>query len=89
MDIFKTLGELYEEKRRLDLAIAMLEGRTKNVAPITRRGRKSMSGAERKAVSARMKQYWETRRRAQTASVSEGLLATAPAREAASAAATA
>jgi len=59
MDIFKTLKELYEEKRRLDTAIARLENRASAKPVKSRRGRKSMSAAERQQVSRRMKSYWE------------------------------
>jgi len=70
MDIIKALRELHAERKRLNAIIASLEaqsavarkrgGRTK-AAP-GRRGRKSMSAAERLAVSKRMTLYWEARR---------------------------
>ena len=69
MDIIKALRELHAERKRLNSIIASLEaqlavarkkgGRTK---PPGRRGRKSMSAAERLAVSKRMTLYWEARR---------------------------
>jgi len=69
MDIIKALRELHAERKRLNAIIASLEaqlaaarkrgGRTK---PPSRRGRKSMSAAERLAVSKRMTLYWEARR---------------------------
>jgi hypothetical protein len=69
MDIAKALRELYSEKKRLDAAIAALEARTRNNRTGAgakrvpgRRGRKSMSAAERLEVSRRMTQYWEARR---------------------------
>jgi hypothetical protein len=69
MDIVKALRELYNEKKRLDTAIALLEARKKaGLTPTTskndkgRRGRKSMSPAERQEVSKRMTLYWEARR---------------------------
>jgi hypothetical protein len=69
MDIVKALRELYKEKRRLDAGIASLEARLKtshngSSAKSTkrRRGRKSMSSAERLEVSKRMTLYWEARR---------------------------
>jgi hypothetical protein len=68
MDIAKALRELYTEKKRLDAAIAVLEARLKlshsrSIAKAgVRRGRKSMSAAERQAVSRRMTLYWEARR---------------------------
>lgn len=68
MDIAKALRELYTEKKRLDAAIAALEARlrasrTGSAAKSgVRRGRKSMSAAERQEVSRRMTLYWEARR---------------------------
>jgi hypothetical protein len=69
MDILKTLRELNNEKKRLDAAIAALEARKKagylnaREKPVqSRRGRKSMSPAERLEVSKRMTLYWESRR---------------------------
>ena len=65
MDVSKTLRELYDEKRRLDTAIAALEDHLRSLSgtavPI-RRGRKKMSPEERLAVSRRMSKYWEERR---------------------------
>jgi hypothetical protein len=69
MDIVKALRELYNEKKRLDVAISSLEARVKaarggsRAKPAAgRRGRKSMSAAEREEVSKRMTLYWEARR---------------------------
>jgi hypothetical protein len=70
MDIVKALRDLYNEKKRLDVAIATLEARVKAArtgsvtakAARSRRGRKSMSAAERLEVSRRMTLYWEARR---------------------------
>jgi hypothetical protein len=69
MDIVKALRELHNEKKRLDVAIASLEARVKAARAGSalkpargRRGRKSMSAAERLEVSKRMKLYWESRR---------------------------
>jgi hypothetical protein len=69
MDIGKALKELYNEKKRLDAAIAALEARirTSQGGPAAkphkgRRGRKSMSAVERLEVSRRMTLYWESRR---------------------------
>jgi hypothetical protein len=70
MDINKTLQELYEERRRLDMAIAQLEVRRSAQAKIalrSRRGRKAMSEEQRRAVSLRMAKYWEARKAAQAA----------------------
>ena len=69
MDIVKALRELHNEKKRLDASIALLEARLKAgrrgtapKPPKGRRGRKSMSAAERLEVSKRMTLYWEARR---------------------------
>jgi len=70
MNVNKTLQQLYEEKRRLDLAIVTLEARQRTLAKIastSRRGRKSMSQEERRAVSLRMAKYWEARKAAKAA----------------------
>ena len=69
MDVNKTLQELYEERRQLDMAIAALEARREALAKIAstpRRGRKTMSEEERRAVSIRMAKYWEARKAAQS-----------------------
>jgi hypothetical protein len=73
MDVNKTLQELYEERRRLDLAIASLVARQqalKKIASTPRRGRKTMSEQERQAVSLRMAKYWEARKAAKAAAES-------------------
>ena len=68
MDIVKALRELYNEKKRLDASIASLEARIKAsragspTKAAKRRGRKSMSAAERLEVSKRMTLYWDARR---------------------------
>ncbi|MGA2596319.1 MAG: hypothetical protein ABSH09_04820 [Bryobacteraceae bacterium] len=65
MDLNKALRELYEEKRRLDRAIARAEAKLAAMSqPLqrSRRGRKSMSPEERQQVSARMTAYWAARR---------------------------
>jgi hypothetical protein len=68
MDVDKALRDLYEEKRRLDVAIATLEAHLQAGSPSSasraRRGRKSMSAEERLEVSRRMSKYWEARRAA-------------------------
>jgi hypothetical protein len=67
MDVNKALRELYNEKRRIDSAIATLEAKARGGSyrrAIVRRGRKSMSPEERAAVSRRMAKYWEGRREA-------------------------
>jgi hypothetical protein len=73
MDLRTTIRELYEEKQRIEEAIASLEeligaeGRRAAHAPAEsprtgRRGRKNMSLEERREVSSRMKRYWAKRR---------------------------
>ena len=67
MDLRDTIRALYEEKKRLEGAIAELERQLGEVtgtdAPTERRGRKSMSPEERLQVSRRMRKYWASRRR--------------------------
>ncbi len=70
MDLYKAIQELYAEKERLERVIASLEELQRTSAQVPgvplaakRRGRKSMSEAERKIVSERMKQYWSSRKR--------------------------
>src|SRR5258708_5991856 len=70
MDLNKTLQQLYEERKRLNMAIASLEARQRTLAKIAstpRRGRKSMSEEERRAVSLRMVKYWKARKAAKAA----------------------
>jgi hypothetical protein len=63
MDIYKTIRDLVQEKKRLDAVIASLEARSNNgLHPRSRRGRKSMSPEERATVSRRMAAYWAARR---------------------------
>jgi hypothetical protein len=68
MDLIKALRELHAEKKRLDSVIASLEAQVvaarKPAARKVpgRRGRKSMSAAERLKVSKRMTLLWATRR---------------------------
>ena len=69
MDIIKVLRELHAERKRIDAVIASLEAQTRSGRKASssqktpgRRGRKSMSAAERLKVSERMTQYWEARR---------------------------
>lgn len=68
MDLYKTIRDLYEEKKRLDDLIASLEGmllsdRQGTVSKPRRRGRKAMSPEERQAVSDRMRKYWAGRKK--------------------------
>jgi hypothetical protein len=72
MDLYKAIQDLYAEKEKLERVIASLEElqRAAEVAPHLRaegkrRGRKSMGSKERQEVSARMKKYWENRRKGQ------------------------
>ena len=68
MDLVRILGELYAERERLVRIIGALEAlqNKKPEAPAPkRRGRKFMDSAARKAVSARMKRYWASRRAAE------------------------
>jgi hypothetical protein len=73
MDLTKTIRELYAEKKRIEEAIASLEGLPKSKAGAEaanaggpglkrRRGRKSMPPEERRSVSERMRKYWAQRR---------------------------
>jgi hypothetical protein len=70
MDLYKAIQDLYAEKEKLERVIASLEElqRTAGELPevprlAKRRGRKSMNPQERQEVSARMKRYWESRRK--------------------------
>jgi len=69
MDLYKAIQELYTEKEKLERVIASLEelrdaadGGSSVLPGVKRRGRKSMDAKERLEVSARMKQYWASRR---------------------------
>jgi hypothetical protein len=59
MDIYKAIGTLREELRRLDRAIAALEQRGDDSAKPRRR---AWNGAARKAAAERMRKYWEQRK---------------------------
>jgi hypothetical protein len=67
MDLLKMIQELRAEKEQLDRVIASLEelraAREIDALRKSRRGRKSMSPEERRQVSARMRKYWEGRRK--------------------------
>jgi hypothetical protein len=78
MDIIKALRELHAERKHLNAVIASLEAQVDAARKqgtvrksAGRRGRKSMSAAERLKVSKRMTLYWETRR-AQLRELQEG-----------------
>ncbi len=70
MDIKRTIRDLIEEKHSLESAIAALERVERGavepgteIPGIRRRGRTSMTTAERRQVSERMRRYWESRRK--------------------------
>ena len=66
MDYSKALEQLHAEHARLSRAIVVLEGMQaslRNASAVdVRRGRKSMSAAERREVAERMRNYWAQRR---------------------------
>jgi hypothetical protein len=64
MDFWEALAELHKERERLTVVIRNLEAlvQGKDVGPMSRRGRKSMSPEERSEVSERMRRYWAGRR---------------------------
>jgi hypothetical protein len=69
MDLYRIIGELVEERDRLQRIIESLEAMGEaTVKPqrvrIARRGRKSMDDSARRQVSDRMKLYWAKRRSA-------------------------
>lgn len=71
MDLYQIIGELLEERNRVNRIIESLEamggeGAGEVVRKVTRRGRKRMDASARKSVSVRMKQYWAKRRAAQS-----------------------
>jgi hypothetical protein len=71
MNLYKAIQYLNAQKERLERVIASLEELQRSGAPgadvapsaAKRRGRKSMSSAEREEVSKRMKKYWASRRK--------------------------
>ena len=68
MDVFYAIKSLFEEKKRIERQIAVLEARLQVEQGANgtrrRRGRPSMSPDERRQVSERMRRYWEERRKA-------------------------
>ena len=69
MDLEKAIRDLLAERNRISDIIAQLEQMQQHQASAQprrpkQRGRKSMSEEERAVVSSRMRQYWESRRRA-------------------------
>jgi hypothetical protein len=66
INLEKAIQQLRDRKDMVERAIAQLEDLLKGPqADVgrSRRGRKSMAEAERLQVSARMKNYWENRRK--------------------------
>ena len=65
MELTNIIEDLRREKEKLERVIAWLEELQASVAIAApqegRRGRKSMSPAERREVSARMKRHWASR----------------------------
>jgi len=70
MDLNKAIRDLHEELKKLNEVIASLEQfqSTGTLPSPKRRGRKSMTEAERKVVSDRMKKYWASRRKKKSTS---------------------
>jgi hypothetical protein len=67
MDLMAMIRELHAERERVTRAIEALEEMAARVNAFekkSRRGRKGMNEAERRAVSERMKKYWARRRAA-------------------------
>ena len=69
MDLPKLIQAFYEQKGKLESAIASLEELQRTAGTIgklrpagNRRGRKSMPADERAEVSVRMKRYWAAQR---------------------------
>ena len=69
MDLQPTIQYLYEEKAKLERAIASLEELQRATqsgaeagAGLSRRGRKSMGPQERQEVAERMRRYWASQR---------------------------
>jgi len=65
MDLYRIIGDLVEERNRVQRLIESLESMQApgKAARPEGRGRKSMDQAARKEVSDRMKLYWAKRRR--------------------------
>jgi hypothetical protein len=73
MDLYRIIGTLHDERKRIERVIRSLESesqvskptRLRVVSPRSEgkgRGRKSMNSGERRAVSERMTLYWAKRR---------------------------
>jgi len=69
MDLNKAIRDLYDELEKLNQVIASLEEyeRTGTLPAPPHRGRKFMGEDERKVVSERMKKYWGSQRRDESA----------------------
>jgi hypothetical protein len=70
MDLYRIIGELLEERNRVNRIIESLEAMDDaSEEPVVRkarpRGRRRMDASARKNVSLRMKQYWAKRRASQ------------------------
>ena len=64
MDLLKVLGELHEERKRLETIIASLEAMQGQAAKSRGwRVTKGMAPAARKAASQRMKRYWAAKKK--------------------------
>jgi hypothetical protein len=77
MDLKRAIRELHQRLQLVESAIAALQSLSQDTTPEyrapkppERRGRKSMSPAERKEVSRRMRKYWAGRRGAAAATAS-------------------
>ena len=75
MDIYKAIGELREELKRLDRTIASLERRGDEAA---RPRKRVWNGGARQAAAARMKKYWEQRRKSMVAAVNGSAQSVSP-----------
>jgi hypothetical protein len=63
MDLYRIIGELVEERNRLQRIIESLEAMNEDTPkPRPVRGRRTMDDSARSEVSKRMKLYWEKRR---------------------------
>ena len=75
MDLDGIIRDLLDERNRVDRIIRALEQQESDgeaeKRPKSRRGRKSMDGAARQEVSARMKQYWAKQRELRRAAQAE------------------
>ena len=86
MNLYKAIQYLYTQREELERIIALFEELQRSATPgaavaasaVKRRGRKSMSSAEREEVSKRMKEYWASRRRRENAAGSIQPRAAAP-----------